>query len=139
MNKSQSVGIWIVVALLVLSLVSMLFTGTTTTTKDLSYSDFLGKVKNSEIKSIEIEKDMLIAKPVNAVIPVSKENKLQQPATLQYRVMIPLNDNALYPLLEANKVNVGIKKPSDSSSILGFLGTALPLLLIIGIFLIPIF
>lgn len=136
MNKSQSVGIWIVVALLVLSLVSMLFTGTTTTTKDLSYSDFLKKVKNHEIKSIEIEKDMLIARPVNATIPVSKENKLQQPATLQYRVMIPINDNTLYPLLESYNVNVAIKKPSDSSSFLGFLSTALPLLLIIGIFVI---
>lgn len=136
MNKSQSVGIWIVVALLALSLVSMLFTGTTTTTKDLSYTDFLQKVKSNEIKSIEIEKDMLIAKPVNAVIPVSASNKLQQPATLQYRVMIPLNDNTLYPLLESYKVNVAIKKPSDSSSVLGFLGTALPLLLIIGIFVI---
>lgn len=136
MNKSQSVGIWIVVALLVLSLVSMLFTGTTTTTKDLSYSDFLKKVKSNEIKSIEIEKDMLIARPVNATIPVSKENKLQQPATLQYRVMIPVNDNTLYPLLESYNVNVAIKKPSDSSSFLGFLSTALPLLLIIGIFVI---
>ncbi len=136
MNKSQSVGVWIVVALLLLSLISMLFTGSTTTTKDLSYSDFLSKVKNNEIKSVEIERDTLIAKPVKAELPVKVENALQQPATLQYRVMIPLNDNTMYPLFSEYNVNVSIKKPSDSSSFLGFLGTALPLLLIIGIFVI---
>lgn len=136
MNKSQSVGIWIVIALLALSLVSMLFTGSTTTTKDLSYTDFLKKVKNNEIKSIEIEKDMLVAKPIKNELPKTTENKLQPIATLQYRVMIPLNDNNLYPLLETHNVNVNIKKPSDSSSFLGFLGTALPLLLIIGIFVV---
>lgn len=137
MNKSQSVGVWIVVALLVLSLVSMLFTGTTTTTKDLSYSEFLTKVKNNEIKAVEIERDMLVAKPVKAQIPAKTDNKLQTaPATLQYKVMIPMNDTTMYPILSEYNVNVSIKKPSDSSSFLGFLGTALPLLLIIGIFVI---
>ncbi len=137
MNKSQSVGVWIVVVLLILSLISMLFTGSTTTTKDLSYSEFLSKVKNNEIKSVEIEKDTLVAKPVKAEIPAKTENKLQSvPATLQYRVMIPMNDTSLYPVLNEYNVNVSIKKPSDSSSFLGFLGTALPLLLIIGIFVI---
>ncbi|MDD3238089.1 MAG: ATP-dependent zinc metalloprotease FtsH [Candidatus Gastranaerophilales bacterium] len=136
MNKSQSVGIWIVIVLLALSLVSMLFTGSTTTTKDLSYTDFLKKVKANEIKSTEIERDMLVAKPINDTIPNAQGNKLQPAATLQYKVMIPLNDDNLYPLLENHNVNVSIKKPSDSSSFLGFLGTALPLLLIIGIFVV---
>lgn len=136
MNKSQSVGVWIVVVLLALALVSMLFTGSTTTTKDLSYTDFLKKVKSQEIKSVEIEKDTLIAKPAKNEIQSNVENKLQPQATLQYRVMIPLNDNNLYPLLDQNGVNIAIKRPNDSSSVLGFLGTALPLLLIIGIFVI---
>ena len=136
MNKSQSIGIWIVIALLALSLASMLFTGSTTTTKDLSYTEFMNKVKTNEIKSVEIEKDVLVAKPIDDKIHVSGESKLQAPATLQYRVMIPMNDTTLYPTLNSNKVDVNIKRPSDSSSVLGFLGTALPLLLIIGIFVI---
>ena len=46
MNKSQSTGIWIVVVLLILCLASMLVPGQTTDTKDISYSQFLNKVKN---------------------------------------------------------------------------------------------
>lgn len=136
MNKSQSVGVWIVVALLVLSLLSMMFTGSTTTTKDISYTDFLQKVKNHEIKSVEIEKDTLVAQPVNNKLPVTAESKIHPAPTLQYRVMIPDNDSSLYPSLEANAVNVSIKRPSDSSSLMGFLGTALPLILFIGILIV---
>lgn len=136
MNKSQSVGVWIVVALLVLSLVSMMFTGSTTTTKDISYTDFFQKVKNHEIKSVEIEKDVLVAKPFNDKLGATAQSKMQPAATLQYRVMIPDNDSTLYPALQSNGINVSIKRPSDSSSVMGFLGTALPLLLIIGIFIV---
>ncbi len=138
MNKSQSVGIWIVVVLLALALVSMLFTGSTTTTKDISYTDFVQKVKNNEIKSVEIEKDSLIAKPFKNEITSNVKNPMQPPALLQYRVMIPLNDMNLYPTLEQNKVDVNIKRPSDSSSFMNFLGTAFPLLLIIGIVIVMI-
>lgn len=138
MNKSQSVGIWIVVVLLAMALVSMLFTGSTTTTKDISYTDFVQKVKNNEIKSVEIEKDSLIARPFKNEITSSVKNPMQPPALLQYRVMIPLNDMNLYPTLEQNKVDVNIKRPSDSSSFMGFLGTALPLLLIVGIVIVMI-
>ena len=138
MNKSQSVGIWIVVVLLALALVSMLFTGSTTTTKDISYTDFIQKVKSNEIKSVEIEKDSLIAKPFKNEITSNVKNPMQPPALLQYRVMIPLNDMNLYPTLEQNKVDVNIKRPSDSSSFMGFLGTALPLLLIVGIVIVMI-
>lgn len=136
MNKSQSVGVWIVVALLVLSLASMMFTGSTTTTKDISYTDFFQKVKNHEIKSVEIEKDVLVARPINDKLPSTAESKMHPAATLQYRVMIPENDSTLYPALQENGVNVSIKRPSDSSTLMGFLGTALPLLLIIGIFIV---
>ena len=64
MNKSQSTGIWIVVVLLVLCLGSMLFPAQTTSTQDISYSQFLSKVKNGQIASVQIDRDVLIAKPV---------------------------------------------------------------------------
>ncbi len=136
MNKSQSVGIWIVVVLLILSLVSMMFTGSTTQTKDISYTDFFNKVKNHQIKSVSIEKDILIAEPYNNAVQKNESTKLYPAATEQYRVTIPMNDLNLYPVLQENNVNVTIKRPSDSSPFLNFLGTALPLLLIIGIFVI---
>ena len=52
--------------------------------------------------------------------------------SIQYRVMIPMNDNSLYSKLEASKVDVNVKKPSDSSQLIAILSTVLPLLLIIG-------
>ena len=145
MNKSQSTGIWIVVILLVLCLGSMLFPGQTTSTQDISYSQFLAKVKSGQIESVQIDRDVLLAKPVK-----SKADKVETPASdnsiagvmgakragvapsIQYRVMIPMNDNSLYQKLEESKVDVNVKKPSDSSQLIAILSTVLPLLLIIG-------
>ena len=155
MNKSQSTGIWIVVVLLVLCLGSMLFPAQTTSTQDISYSQFLSKVKNGQIASVQIDRDVLIAKPVKQNND-SKKIQDTQPVTtvdnsssssfsgvmgakrfaaapsVQYRVMIPLNDNTLYEKLESSKVDINVKKPSDSSQLIAILSTVLPLLLIIG-------
>ena len=60
MNKNQSMGVWLVVGILVLALISTFFTAPTTSTKVLSYTEFLNKVKNSEIKEVVIDKDAKI-------------------------------------------------------------------------------
>jgi cell division protease FtsH len=130
MNKSQSTGIWIVIILLVLCLGSMLFPGQTTSTQDISYSNFLNKVKAGQIESVQIDNDVLIAKPVNKIDVTTIKN--QQPVEIQYRVMLPLNDFSLYQKLEAKNVDIKVKKPSDSSQMFTILSTILPLLLIIG-------
>ena len=149
MNKSQSTGIWIVVILLVLCLGSMLFPAQTTSTQDISYSQFLSKVKSGQIESVQIDRDVLIAKTVkqktdsaqkvpqpapdtNSLAGVMGAKRLSAPASIQYRVMIPLNDDSLYQKLEASKVDINVKKPSDSSQLIAILSTVLPLLLIIG-------
>ena len=75
MNKNQSLGIWLVVGILVLALASMLFTGPTTSTKTLSYTEFLTKVKNSEIKQVVIDNDTVTAKPVNDEIKTNIDGK----------------------------------------------------------------
>ncbi len=138
MNKSQSVGIWFVVVLLALALASMIMTGSTTTTKDISYTEFLTMVKKSEIKSVDIEKDTLVAKPIENEIKVTGESNANKPATTQYRVVIPVNDVSLYSVLNQNKVDINMKKPSDSSSFLGVVGTILPILLIVGMLILII-
>ena len=38
MNKSQSVGMYIILGIMVLAFISMLFTGSTTQTTDISYT-----------------------------------------------------------------------------------------------------
>ena len=130
MNKSQSTGIWIVVILLILCLGAMLFPNQTTSTQDLSYSQFMSKVANGEISNVQIDKDTLIAKPKTQNETTQIEKK-KQPET-QYRVMIPMNDSSIYKKLEDNKVDVNVKKPSDSTQIIALLTTILPILLIVG-------
>lgn len=143
MNKSQSTGIWIVVILLVLCLGSMLFPSQTTSTQDISYSQFLTKVKSGQIESVQIDRDALIARPVslkkektqpsdNSIAGVMGGKHIASAPSVQYRVMIPMNDNTLYEKLEANHVDVNVKKPSDSSQLIAILSTVLPLLLIVG-------
>ena len=134
MNKSQSTGIWIVVVLLVLCLASMLFPGQATDTKDISYSQFLNKVKSGQIESVQIDKDTLIAKPKagQQETVVSVVNK-KHTVSVQYRVMIPMNDLSLYQKLEEKNVDVNVKKPSDTSQFMGFLSIILRFVLSKGL------
>ena len=109
MNKNQSLGIWLVVGILVLALASMLFTGPTTSTKTLSYTEFMSKVKSAEIKEVVIENDTVTAVPVNDEIKQNIDGKETVTASLRYKVFVPSNDTTLYPTLEANNVDVEIK------------------------------
>ena len=136
MNKNQSMGIWLVVGILVLALVSMLFSGPTTSTKVLSYTEFINKVKTAQIKEVVIDNDTVTAVPVDDSIKTKVNGKEEVTASLRYKVNIPSNDNTLYPMLEENNVNVEIKKTNESSSFMGLMGTALPILLIIAFFII---
>lgn len=136
MNKNQSMGIWLVVGILVLALVSMLLSGPTTSTKNLTYTEFIGKVKNAEIKEVVISNDTVTAIPVNDEIKTNIQGKETVTASLRYKVNIPTNDTSLYNTLEENNVNVDIKKANESSSFMGLMGTALPILLIVAFFII---
>ena len=54
MNKNQSAGMYIVLAIVVLVFVSSVFmSGPTTSTTELSYSDFIEKLSNKEFKRIQ--------------------------------------------------------------------------------------
>ncbi len=136
MNKNQTTGIWLIVGILVIALASMLFAGPTTSTKILSYTEFLEKVKKSEIKEVVIENDTATAVPYDEDIKTNIDGKETVTASLRYRVNLPANDTSLYPMLEQNNVNVEIKKSNETSSIMGIMGTAFPILLIIVFFII---
>ena len=64
MNKNQSVGMYVILGIMILAFVSMLFSGPTSSTEELSYTSFVQKVEDKEIKSVDMSKDMLIAIPV---------------------------------------------------------------------------
>ena len=56
MNKNQSVGMYVILGIMVLAFVSMLFSGPTSSTEELSYTNFIQKVENKEIKSVDLGK-----------------------------------------------------------------------------------
>ncbi len=143
MNKSQSMGMYVILGIMILAFVSMLLAGPNTSTQELSYTAFLQKLKAGDIKSVEIDRDSasLTAQP-KVQPPVVKKPSADAMKTLygeqkapiiQYKVLTP-NDSTLMPKLEAANVEIKVKKPSESYQWMNILGTiVLPLLFIIFI------
>jgi len=137
MNKSQSAGMYIVLAIVVLVFVSSVFmAGPTTSTSELSYSSFIEKLANNEFKKVEKANDFLIAIPAQqketTVTEQSPFGTIEKKTPqIQYKVLTP-NDPDLMKKLEAANVEIVVKKPAESSQLLGILGSLLlPLLFII--------
>ena len=141
MNKNQSVGMYVILGIMVLAFISMLFTGPTSSTEELSYTNFLQKVENKEIKSVDLGKDVLIAVPVKqpeqkqtTVNPIYGEVKTPQ---LQYKVLIPDNSDVLSKL-ESNGVEVNATKTGESGSMFGLGSSVITILLVFGFLLLII-
>ena len=137
MNKSQSVGMYVILGVMALAFVSMLFSGPTTNTKELTYTEFVQKLQVGEIKSVQMDKDSLLALPTKQEVPTKTQqvNPLygvsKTSPTLQYHVLIPQNSDIMKKL-ELAKVNISVKKPSESSQMINIFGSlVLPLLFII--------
>ncbi len=140
MNKNQSTGIIVIVAIILIALLSIAFEGPQTSTSEISYTQFLNKVQMGSIESVVISKDTLLATPKETqdnkkTQENTKENnnleKTTNPLNInkiqsktpkaQYRVEIPNNDEDLYDILKDSNVEINIQKPQDGSwmSILG--------------------
>lgn len=140
MNKSQSMGMYVILGIMVLAFISMLMAGPSTSTKELSYTEFLQKLKTGEIQSVEIDKDSasLIAHPkiqpamkklINA--PKTIYGGDQKAPIVQYKVLTP-SDPGLMSKLESANVNINVKKPSESAQWMNILGSLiLPILFIV--------
>lgn len=140
MNKNQSAGMYIVLAIIVLVFVSSVFmSGPATSTSELSYSDFVQKLDNGEFSKVEKAEDYLIAIPKNQP-KAEKSQKTTEPnpfgvekktPLVQYKVLTPKESNLMTKLEDAN-VQIEVKKPSESSQLMAILGSLLlPLLFII--------
>ena len=138
MNKSQSVGMYIVLGIMVLAFVSMLFAGSTTQTTDITYKTFVQKLNAGEIQSVKIDGNSLTAVPKKQPEAPKKSAAYetlmgvsQTAPTVQYHVLVP-NMGTIMPKLELANVDISVKKPSESSQMLGLLGSlVLPILFII--------
>ena len=141
MKNNQSFGVYIIIAIIAAVIACMAFMGPTTSTTEISYTSFLNKVKNSEISSVLIAKDTLYAIPFD-----DKKDDLKQennainaliadsvPPQLQYKVTIPSDSDALYQILEENKVDINVKKAQEGSIISSISSFVVPIFFIIMI------
>ncbi len=145
MNKNQSAGMYIVLAIVALVFISSVFlAGPNTSTTEISYSNFLERLNNNEFKTIKKAHDFLIAVPkvqpeaetqttdtaMTAQNPFGVAVEKKAPV-VQYKVLTP-NDPDLMKKLEASDAELTVIKPEDGSQLMGILGSLLlPLLFII--------
>ena len=124
MNKNQSTGIIITVAIVLIAILSVAFEGPATTTNEISYSQFLNKVQMGSIESVNISKDSLTAIPKGQKEEKKEVKDLSNPLSpaiaqkapkVQYKVQIPQGDEQLYNLLKEKSVEIQVVKPQDGS------------------------
>ncbi len=131
MNKNQSTGIVVIVAIILIALLSIAFEGPSTSTSEISYSQFLNKIQMGTIESVVISRDTLLATPKEENIqssskPQGKESLQKNPLNVggsqqtkvpktQFKVQIPENDDDMYELLKDKNVEINISKPQDGS------------------------
>lgn len=130
MNKSQSAGMYIVLAIvLVLFISSVFMSGPTTKTEEISYSNFLEKLDNNEFSAIEKADDFLYAVPKDqpeteskTVVTPTVDNpfgipKAKAPA-LKYKVLVPAYDPDLMSKLAKSDADVQVTRATDSSKLI---------------------
>lgn len=139
MNKSQSMGMYVILAIVVMVFISTIFmSGPTTSTSEISYTNFLQKLDNKEFTKIEKYDDMIIAVPKeqpaakeekksdgkNLTSPfLTQETKNSQSPLFQYKVQIPSNDQELMDKLNASNADVTVKKAPETNQLAGNIGT----------------
>lgn len=148
MNKSQSAGMYIVLAIVVILFVSSVFvSGPTTKVSEISYSNFLERLDKGEFKKIEKSDDFLVAIP--KVQPEATTKKTVAPTmnnpfgipetakapTLKYKVLTPTYDPELMKRLDASDADIQVTRASESSKTIGDLLSYLLLPILFLVFL----
>lgn len=139
MNKSQSMGMYVILSIVVLVFISTIFmTGPSTSTSEISYTNFLQKLENKEFSKIEKYDDMIIAVPKeqpeqqnadktsekNTVSPfLTPENRNVKAPLYQYKVQIAANDTELMDKLNTSGADITVKKAPESNQLAGNIGT----------------
>lgn len=148
MNKSQSAGMYIVLAIVVILFVSSVFvSGPTTKVSEISYSNFLERLDKGEFKKIEKSDDFLVAIP--KVQPEATTKKTVAPTmnnpfgipetakapTLKYKVLTPTYDPELMKRLDSSDADIQVTRASESSKTIGNLLSYLLLPILFLVFL----
>ena len=134
MKTSQSAGMYIVLAIVVLLFASsVIMSGPATQIEEISYSNFLEKLSKNEFKKVEKAEDFIIAtpkvqpenkntKPVKTLAPTAENPfglaEKKAPVT-KYKVLTPAYDPDLMKKLDASDADVQVTRATDSSKALG--------------------
>ncbi len=117
---SRNAIFWVIVLILCVSLFGV-FRGQTENAQELSYSDFLEKVEQKKIRSVEMEDNSITGDYVNL--------------TTKFHTTAPQSDDHLIELLRKSNVEINVKKSSEQPIYMMILGQAIPILFLIGFWL----
>ncbi len=119
MGNARNIAFWVVLFLLILALFNLFSGGQTTmSSQSISYSEFINRVESGEVASVKLDGE-------KAVIHG------QDGST--YSTIIPKDVNVAERLV-SNDVQV-TAEPQEQSGILTYVGTLLPFLILIGIWI----
>jgi cell division protease FtsH len=121
LNNLRNLALWIVVALLLVFLFN-LFQGTAqhANAQNITYTKFVDEVNQNQVKAVTMQGDAIKGELANG-----------QPFT----TMAPTNDSTLVPLMKSHNVNISVSPPDDGFNLMGVLLNALPMLLLIGVWI----
>jgi cell division protease FtsH len=119
----RNVALWAIIALLLIALFSMFQTSPAQTgSRDIPYSQFLKEVDGSRVKEVVITGNKIVGSYVET--------------GTTFQTYAPAIDDALTGRLEAKNVVINARPETDgSNSFLSYIGTLLPMLLILGVWL----
>ncbi|MBW4696668.1 MAG: ATP-dependent zinc metalloprotease FtsH [Aphanocapsa lilacina HA4352-LM1] len=123
MNKNwRNAGLYVLLAIVVISLASAFFSGQPQAQPELRYSEFIQQVQQGQVKSVIVNQE-----GSNATVTLKDDSKV--------RVNIPPGDRQLYTILEKNGVEASVNQPSSNNFWFSALSSFFfPLLLLGGLF-----
>ncbi len=119
-DLNKNILMWVVIALVLVAVFSKFQDQGAARSVGMSYSDFLGKVKESAVK------DVMIRGQVITGVTSSGE---------KFQTFAPINDPKMIDDLVANNVTINVEPPEGRSVLLDILINTIPFLLIIGLWI----
>jgi cell division protease FtsH len=119
----RNFALWAIIALLLIALFSMFQSAPAqTASRDIPYSQFLTEVEQARVRDVVITGNRIVGSYVDN--------------GTAFQSYAPAIDSGLVDKLEAKNVTVTVRPESDGSSgIMSYIGTLLPMLLILGVWL----
>ena len=118
MGNARNIAFWVVLFLLILALFNLFNSGqTAASSQNIPYSDFVSRVETGGVSSVTLDGEQIIIRSGNETLSTVKPEGVD-----------------VTPILLDNGVAIEAK-PQQQSGLLSYIGTLLPFLVIIGIWI----